>query len=398
MLARIRTNLLLADLWRAGRIRRNNAVPALEQSFAERFGFPFGLLFPYGRVALHALLTALEWRDHEILCPAYTCIVVPDAISLSGNRVVYVDSAPDHFLPRRQDWEAAASPQTALAIITPLFGYPVDKKSDEVIRARAPSVFVLYDEAQAYGTTDKDGLQLGDADAALFSLGLGKLITSLSGGVLLLRDGALYRAVKAVRDRYSASSLAHTLTLIGKGFAAWAAYREPALSVLDFLPLFSAEADDWNRSEIPHLPDDGSVRASDYQAQIGLRQLQELGGFLADRRRIGEFYEDKLAQRDFRTFSYAHRPTWPRYPFPVADRDATIRALRAARIQCGLFLSSASSEMPNAKMWARSMINLPNWTGMTIAQANSVVDALARLRDRNPAAVAWPGPSPTAIN
>jgi perosamine synthetase len=390
MLARVRTALRLSDLLRAALRGSGDPVAALEQAFAERFGFVHGLLFPYGRVAIHALLTGLGWQNREVLCPAYTCVVVPDAVAASSNRVVYVDSAPDHFLPRWQDWQAAPTPQTAMAIMTPLFGYPVDKKCDEAIRARAPGAFILYDEAQSYGTIDEGGLQLRGADAALFSLGLGKLITSLSGGMLLLRDGALYRSVRAVRDRYGAPSPDRTLTLIAKGIAAWAAYREPAVSVLDRLALFSGGDFDSNQSEIPGLPEDGGVRASPYQAQIGIGQLQELSAILADRRRVGEFYEGKLAERGFRTFAHTHRPTWARFPFPVADRDATIRALRAAKIQSGLFLSSACTDMPNAKLWARTMINLPNWTGMTIAEAGRVVDALARLRDANPAPVAWP--------
>lgn len=390
MLARVRTALRLSDLVRAALDRSADPVAALEQAFAERFGFAHGLLFPYGRVAIHALLTGSGWQNREVLCPAYTCVVVPDAVAASGNQVVYVDSAPDHFLPRWQDWQAAATPQTAMAIITPLFGYPVDKTCDEAIRARAPGAFILYDEAQSYGTTDKDGLQLRDADGALFSLGLGKLITSLSGGMLLLRDDELYRSVRAVRDRYSIPGLDRTLVLIAKGIAAWAAYREPAVSLLDRLPLLSAEDSDSNQSETSGLPSDGRVRASSYQAQIGLGQFDQLSAILADRRRIGEFYEEKLARWGFRIFAHTHRPTWPRFPFPVADRDATIRALRAAKIQCGLFLSSACTDMPNAKLWARTMINLPNWTGMTITQAAGIVDALARLRDANPAAVAWP--------
>ena len=393
MLAHIRTNLLLTDLWRAGRIRRDNAVSALEQGFAERFGFPFGLLFPYGRVALHALLTALEWRDREILCPAYTCDVVPHTVAATGNRVVYVDSAADHFLSGAEEWKAAASSQTAMAIVTPLFGYQVEKNGEQSIRSVAPNVFVLYDEAQSYGTVDGGGFQMRDADGALFSLGLGKFMSALTGGVLLLRDAALYRAVRTIRDGSRAASAAHTFKLITKGVASWTAFREPAVTFLerlsDWISLPSADSSDWA------VPD---VAFSAYQAEIGLQQFHRIDATIDHRRNIGEFYDRRLTKEGFRTFTHTHTPTWPRFPWPASDREATKRGLRSLGVQLGGFLSTACADMPKATLWARSMVNLPIWRGLTLTQAGKVIDALACLRDRNPAAVAWPGPSPRAVN
>src|SRR5262249_4320701 len=145
-------------------------VEALERAVAERFSFPHALLFPYARTALSALLLARGWRDREILCPAYICAEVPYAITASGNRVGFVDSAGDHFLPGAVQWRAAASADTAMAIVTPLFGYPVDKAAEASVRAVAPDAFVLYDESQSYGAEDDHGLQMRDADGALISL------------------------------------------------------------------------------------------------------------------------------------------------------------------------------------------------------------------------------------
>src|SRR5262245_5263997 len=248
MLARVRSNLSLADLVAALMPARDPAA-ALEQALAERFRFPHALLFPYARTALHTLLVARGWRGRSVLCPAYICAEVPHAVTASGNEVRFVDSAGDHFLPGRAEWLNAAGGDAAMAIVTPLFGYPVDKGAEAAVRSVAKDRFGLYDESQSYGVADESGLQMRDADGALLSFGLGKMVTALSGGLLLLRDRRLHDAVRSHRDRhYSPPGAVQTLKLAAKGLAAWGAFREPGVSVLDLLAhrthLLPASAED----------------------------------------------------------------------------------------------------------------------------------------------------------
>jgi dTDP-4-amino-4,6-dideoxygalactose transaminase len=405
MLARVRTNLALGDLWCAASAEIADPILAFESAFSSRFGFPYALLFPYGRSALHALLAALRWQEREILCPAYICAEVPYAISLSGNYVRFVDSAADHFLPGHKEWATATTSQSAMAIITPLFGYPIDEKCQGTVRSASPNAFILYDESQSYGITDADGFQARDADAVLFSLGLGKMLTALSGGVLLLRDSAVYRAVRHFRDVHcTRPTPVDTLKRLVRALAAWIAFREPALTLTDFIArrfgVFAIEAQDWVPSEKSIVPYDGRILPSAFQSQIGLRQFARLDAFLGERRHIGSYYDRRLHEEGFHQFAHACLPTWPRYPFGVADRDETARRLHKQGIQVSFFLPyscaslppyrSHSVACPNANLWGRSMINLPNWHGLKVAQAERVVRALLRIRDQEPRTVAWP--------
>jgi dTDP-4-amino-4,6-dideoxygalactose transaminase len=405
MLARVRSNLTLRNMCSAAFDSAEQPAEALERAFAARFGFPHGVLFPYGRSALNALLRTLGWRERTVLCPAYVCAELPYAATLSQNQVRLVDSAHDHFLPGPPEWRAAATPDCAMAVITPLFGYPIDPTCLEAIRASAPNVFVLCDEAQSYGATDRQGLQMRHADAALFSLGLGKMVTALSGGVLLLRDHALHRALRAFRDsHYASAGLAQVLKRVARGTASWLAFREPALSLVDLLArtfsLFPVAGQDWLPAEVPRLPADADLLPASFQSRIGLRQLALLDGLLAERRRIGEHYEHRLREEGFRTFSHVGFPTWSRYPFAIAERDRTAAALRSRKIQVSLFLPYSCARLPiycaqaercpSAAIWARSMINLPNWHGLGIGGAERVVESLLRIRDRDPLSLAWP--------
>ena len=405
MLARVRSNLSIPDLLPVPAFGATDALAALERAFAERFAFGHALMFPYARSALHALLTAGGWKNREILCPAYICAEVPYAITASGNRVRFVDSARDHFLPGPAEWRTAASGDAAMAIVTPLFGYPVDKVAETLIRAAAPDAFVLYDESQSYGVEDAGGLQMRDADGALLSFGLGKMVTALAGGLLLLRDPRLAQAVRELRDAHCVRpTMVRTATLIAKGVAAWTVFREPALSVLDLaarrLRVLPVEAEDWIPAGGPRLPADHMIMPSTYQARLGLRQLARLDSFVAARRRISQHYEDRLRAAGLETFAHDQVPTWPRYPWAVAGRDAAIAELRRNDVQVSVFLPYSCADLPtyrhqvpacpNAARWGRSMINLPNWYGMEVEQADKVVRILLGLKAREPRTVAWP--------
>jgi dTDP-4-amino-4,6-dideoxygalactose transaminase len=405
MLARVRSNLSLADLWRSARPDAGVSAATLEHRFAEHFGFPHALLFPYARTALHALLLASGWKDRNILCPAYICAEVPHAVTVSGNVVCFVDSAPDHFLPGRAEWQKASRTDAAMAIVTPLFGYPVDKQAEATLRCVAKDIFILYDESQSYGVADESGLQMRDADGVLFSLGLGKMVTALSGGLLLLRDAGLFEAVRALRDRYySRAAAVQTAKRMATGLAAWAAFREPALSALDAMAhrfhVFPTNPEDWAPVGEPRLPADGKIMPSKYQARLGLRQFAKLGSFVAARQNIARIYEQGLRREGLRTFAHSHDPSWPRYPLSVARRDVVVSTFRREQVQISSFLPYSCADLPiyrerqspcpNASSWGQSMINLPNWYGMRADQAERVVDLIVRIRDRDSGAIAWP--------
>ncbi len=409
MLPRVRSPLAIRDLLGAALERENDdasSVERLEHAFAARFGFPHGVLFRYARSGLHALLSIIGWRDQEILSPAYCCGEVAYAITASGNRVRFVDSAVDHFLPGVLEWRSAATQRSAAAIVTPLFGYPVAKEAEAAVRTVSPNVFVIYDEAQSYGAADADGLQSRDADAAIFSLGLGKMITGLGGGMVLVRDVALQRQLKDYRDRlFAHPSPARTGYSIMAGVGAWAAFREPMVSMIDRFAATRtlAKPDIRYRTSVadPKLPDDGDVLMPPYQARVGLRQLERLGAILRARRAIGGYYERRLREEGLLSFPYSHPPTWPRYPLPVEDRAGVIAHFRRRQVQVSDFLDYSCPELPSyrqqaagafphAALWARSMINLPIWHGIDEVRAERVVSTLARLRDRGDRAVRWP--------
>lgn len=401
MIPRLRPPLPLRTIVSAALGRERDPVARFEAKFAEQFGFPHALYFAYGRSALRALLEALGWQDEEVVLPAYTCAVVPHAVKLSGNRVRFVDSAKDHFNVPAQNLEARLTSATKMTILTPLFGYPVDrKKCQRAIDSVAPESFVLYDAAHGFACEDRSGVQLESAQGAIFGLGIGKCISTLFGGMLLLRDDALCAEVRAYRDRHHApAKQRRALSQILYGVATWAAFREPIFSPVAGLESRTPLLDRFTRyyygQDGISFPADHDTLPTDYQARLGLAQLDDFERLAARRWANSQRYEWRLQQQDFEVFAAAGVATYSQFPLEVVDREGVIADLRRRGVQLGRLVdyccpdlpgyeAEAAESYPNARRFAERMVNLPNWPGLSVGQIDRVIDALCESRAEHP--------------
>ncbi|HWQ99323.1 MAG TPA: aminotransferase class I/II-fold pyridoxal phosphate-dependent enzyme [Candidatus Methylomirabilis sp.] len=139
--------------------------------------------FESGRTALHAILSTLGLSpDDEVLLQAYTCVAVPNAVLWSGARPVYVDVDEQTFNMSPEDLERKITPKSRAVIIQHTFGNPAD--ADRLIAAaKRHGLFVIEDCAHALGSEVR-GKRVGTfGDAAFFSFGRDKVISSVFGGL-----------------------------------------------------------------------------------------------------------------------------------------------------------------------------------------------------------------------
>ncbi len=141
-----------------------------------------------GKAALCLTLQALQRlhpeRDH-VLIPAYTCYSVPSAIVRAGLTIVLCDidlSTLDYDYKQLQE---KLENLCLLAVLsTHLFGLPANT---EKLRSllQDPRVTIIEDAAQAMGA-EWNGKKLGTlGDVGFFSLGRGKALTTINGGIIL---------------------------------------------------------------------------------------------------------------------------------------------------------------------------------------------------------------------
>jgi dTDP-4-amino-4,6-dideoxygalactose transaminase len=400
MIPRVRPPFSLRDLLRAAFSDSSQATGRFELEFADKYGFPHGLFFPYGRSALYSLLRALQWTDEEVLVPAYMCAVVTNAILLSGNRIKFVDNEPDHFNVSAERFSAAMSESTKMVIPTPLFGFPLERSGYEhAIAQKAPRAFVLYDIAQGFGVEDEQGLQTRGADGAFVGLGMGKMLSTIEGGVLLLKDEEVYREVADYRRKvFTSSNLFSGFKRFILAFSTYCALREPFLSFVDFIEEHSGLVGEYG-GELPvehgpFLPDNINEIPTNFQAKLGLLQIAEHDRIIEQRREIASRYNNRLKEAGFQLFSSPALPTYSQYPILVRDCQCVKSAMRKYRIQVKIPYPYSCPDLPgyekyhgcspNATAIANRIVTLPIWYGITPATVDRVTDALERCREKEP--------------
>jgi len=194
---------------------------AARQRFTTELKIHFGrrhcFLLGSGRAALTVTLLALK-RLHperdQVLIPALTCYSVPAAIVRAGLQVTLCDVAPGSFdFDPEQLPLALANPRLLCIIPTHLFGCAADiPRLRQLLQGR--SLPVIEDAAQAMGADDPAGRLGTFGDVALFSLGRGKALSTVEGGILLTDDDRLAGAIRREIALLPGYSLAGQLRLL----------------------------------------------------------------------------------------------------------------------------------------------------------------------------------------
>ena len=199
MIPRLRPSISGADI--AAAILGRTSVQEFETSFATLMGQQHAVAFAYGRSGLILLLEVLGLKDAEIICPAYTCVVVAHAIVQSGNKPVFIDSENGGFNMDLDRAEAVIGPRTRALIATSIHGYPVDLDRLDTIRARNTGLIIIQDCAHSFAAKWKGRPVLREGHAAIFGLNISKSMTSIFGGMVTTDDADLARRLRSLRQQ-----------------------------------------------------------------------------------------------------------------------------------------------------------------------------------------------------
>src|SRR2546422_11757285 len=179
----------------------------LVKLLGERLGIRSAFFVSSGRAALAILLRTLQQGvdRREVVIPAYTCFSVPSAVARAGFVIRLCDVDP-----KTLDLDLNALVRLDLGkvlCIVPsgLYGLPGDLGALEQI-ASDSRTFLVDDAAQCLGAT-KEGRPCGTfGDVGFYSLGRGKGITTMGGGILVTRQGALARKIERHVERLPRAS------------------------------------------------------------------------------------------------------------------------------------------------------------------------------------------------
>lgn len=382
MIPRFSPDYRFLDIGRCLWPARRDSVALLEEAFARLSGHYSALSFRYGRTGLFYLLKALGAEGKKVVLPSYTCVVVAHAVALAGARPYFLDNAPGGFQPSQQDYIDAVDADTAMVIPTHIFGMAQETaRLYSELKKRWPGIFVLQDCAHSFFCSDLTGrVVTAYGDGALFGMNISKLVNSVKGGILTLKDTVLAGKIRKLvaKDRACVSAPGGGLLPSRLYVPASALAFEPWLyGLVDYLKehtsLLDREVKYYDETRI-ELPADYQLPMSDFEADIGLASLARLAERVRRRGELAGQYCRLLAQAlDLTVPEWRIGHTWSHFPVLVRPelREEIRRKLqRRCAAEIGTVINYSVADMPcygigrpatcpNAARTAASVLNLP---------------------------------------
>jgi perosamine synthetase len=364
-----------------------------EATLAARVGAKYGIAFAYGRSGILASLKALGISQAEVIMPAYTCLVMAQAVVASGNRPVFVDIDLADYNMSVSAVKQALTPHTRAIVATHLYGYPTDV---DAIRATAGDgrIVVIEDCAQGLltpfpGTTGVRG------DIGLFSFGPNKQLSTIQGGVIVTNASDLYEKIKAYRDREAGRvSFKVWAKRWMRLVASYLVFNKPMYGLLQRAGLvgWGSHQSDSVAPSAAEMPDDYDSAYMDFQGRVGLAQLRKLDTVLARRRALAELYDREFhGVPGLSPAPIVAGATYSQYTLRIARRDEINITLRM--LACGVSVDQtfdyalpylkpyrpyARSEYPCAEQAAREVVNLPSYPNLSVANAQYIAASIRR--------------------
>ncbi len=346
-----------------------------------------------GRSAIYIVLQAADiGKGSEVIIQAYTCNAVPNPVLWTGAKPIYADINPQTLNVDPKEVEKAITPKTKAIILQHTFGRPGPIEELSAI-AKKHKILLIEDCAHALGAQYK-GKKLGTfGDAAILSFGREKVISSLTGGAILVRNSNL---IKPIINNISALT-PMPLNRTSKEFINFLAWRLllrriyfnstghkfiRGLNTYDFFNVVTARKEmigqrpDWYPSAMPNV-----------LASIALEEFDQLSKYNDSRKSIANYYQEKITNPDFSLLP-KHDGIYLRVVALHKNADQVLAEARKRKYWFGNWyntpvypkgideeaLAYEKGSYPNAEKAAEMSLNLPNYLGMTFSAADEVID------------------------
>ena len=381
----------------AGQTRRGPHVERFEDELAERLEGRRPRVVGSGRLALLLVLDALGIeRGSTVLLPAYNASCVPNVLQAAGYGLHFVDIRPDTLHLDVGALPETPPPDLKAIVVTHIEGSPAPM-AEVLAWARTHGLVVIEDAAHALGAT-LDGQPVGTlADGAIFSLGRGKHLNTLGGGMAIVSgDEAHQRLDRSVEALPRASAFELLGAVFMEGMVETG--TTPAIFGLLALPVMrlarrfgrdpmTALFED-DKSPLQDIPAPMRRRLTNLQARFGLEALLDFDRTLARRRdhagRLREALGDVLRLQQ--PIAGAD-PAWLELTALVDDRDGFQSALLARGIDTQRTWMDACDELEafdeadggpceHARDVAARAVYLPTYASLTEAQVDGIIEVV----------------------
>lgn len=359
---------------------RNGPYPKLvEKKMAKILGVDRTYCFDSGRTALHEALNVFGVGEgDEVIVQAFTCVVVTNAVKFTGAKTVFADIEDGGYNMDIEDLEKKITDKTKVIIVQHTFGIPAN--IDGIMKIAGERGLKVIEDC-AHGIWKGMGTR---GDAAIYSFGVEKVISSVRGGALYLRDKEIDYQLPRLPLGIILKHLLHPIFFsIGKTF-----YRTFGKALLYFsknsgLTAKIVEPKEKKGKKVPWFP----ARFPNALAYLAYHQLDLLDGFNNHREEISEYYQSQLTGVNKVS---GERLKLLRYPIRSSERDKIMNRAKSDGVFLGNWYDSVvapkdtdlpetgyvAGSCPRAEKLTKEIINLPTGREVSLEMAQKIVSFL----------------------
>ena len=365
--------------------QQGSASKLLSQNLKKILKQDYCWLLNLGRTALQLGLEVLELKStDEVLCQAFTCVAVPNAIKAAGAKPVYIDTIKNGFNLSISDLTKKITKNSKVLIIQHTFGNPDDIDKIKNI-CKKHNLTLIEDCAHSLGVNHK-GKSVGSfGDLTMLSFGRDKVISSVFGGALLASNKDL---AKKIDKRYNSlnypslswikKQLLHPIItgLIKPIYFTLGKYLMFIYQKSSLLtwPVLAKEKQGQSGFKIKKMPNALSILAN--------HQLEKLEALNQRRQKIVKLYHQIFEVTNLEYFPLL------RYPILVNNPERVIKKAKQKKILLGdwyrpviapsrvdlKIIGYKLNSCPNAETVSKKIINLP--TLITKSQAQTLINLI----------------------
>lgn len=380
-----------------GNLWKGEATPSFERTFAEFIGCEGAVAVPSGRSGLQFIFTALDLEPGaEVICSAFGYPVVPHLAKALGYSVRFVDCELETLGMDPAALASVITDRTRAVITTHLYGVPCRiREINEICESHG--AVLIEDCAHCYGASVGGRKAGAFGTFGYFSFETSKPINTMGGGMVTTRDGELAARIRMAAEKEARKNLSWLAKrLLKTSFEATVTHPwlfnlavYPALRILQN----GAESDD--RYSSGYQPDEVTMqgrmgRYTDYQARLGLSQVNTTAGLIERRVRNARRLIDRL-QSKVRFQTHDEPDVVSNYMLLTAlfprMREMARELLRRGvdskhhyMRDCSRLLEDGGS-FPRAAQAEREVLHLPAYPELNDRQLDYVADQVERAVD-----------------
>ncbi len=358
-------------------ILRGSYVKKVETWFSKNFNVSYAFTFAAARQAEYAVLKAYGIsKNDEVLVQAFTCAAVVEPIIALGAKPVFVDIDRQTLSMNATDAEKKINQKTKTIILQHTFGIPGDIEGIGKL-AKANNLLLIEDCAHII-QGDYKNKKLGTFfDAAIFSFGRDKAISSVYGGAVITNHKNLGEKIKKIQNLalYPSYSWAYQ-QLLHPILTSIVLYFFFLNNVLGKLSIFVLRRIGLIiKPDITALPQ----KYPNSLAFLAFSQLSRIAEFNKARLAAFKLYKKELGNLNLNlpTEEYFYL----RVPILVENKAKLFSYFKKRNIYLGDWYSKIIDpeivgSCPNAEDIAKRIVNLPSYPTLSLKDVQKVVTLL----------------------